>query len=58
MIHDSGLHCHKQKTFVSQPAEMTGVILKDDSLLAPRAEDQRTIPCESNIRNRRANSSY
>lgn len=35
MIHRVGLRYHKEKTFVDQPAEVTGVILKDGKLTAP-----------------------
>lgn len=35
MIHGMGLRYHKEKTFVDQPAEVTGVVLRDGELLAP-----------------------
>lgn len=41
MIHGSGLRYHKQKTFVDQPAEVTGVILKNGKLLAPFRQHQK-----------------
>lgn len=35
MIHGMGLRYHKEKTFVDQPAEITGVVLRDGRLVAP-----------------------
>lgn len=35
MIHGMGLRYHKEKTFVDQPAEITGVVLRDGKLVAP-----------------------
>lgn len=35
MIHGMGLRYHKEKTFVDQPAEVTGVVLHEGKLLAP-----------------------
>jgi Reverse transcriptase (RNA-dependent DNA polymerase) len=35
MIHGVGLRYHKEKTFVDQPVEVTGVILRDGKLVAP-----------------------
>jgi len=35
MIHGFGLRYHKEKTFVDRPAEITGVILRDGTLIAP-----------------------
>ena len=35
MIHGMGLRYHKEKTFVDQPAEVTGVVLRDGNLVAP-----------------------
>jgi hypothetical protein len=35
MIHGVGLHYHKEKTFVDQPAEITGVVVRDGKLVAP-----------------------
>jgi hypothetical protein len=35
MIHGMGLRYHKEKTFVDQPAEITGVVLRGDKLVAP-----------------------
>lgn len=35
MIHGAGLRYHKMKTFVDQPAEITGVVLREGQLVAP-----------------------
>ena len=35
MIHGCGLEYHKAKTFVDRPAEVTGVIVNGDKLMAP-----------------------
>jgi len=35
MIHGMGLRYHKEKTFVDQPAEITGVVVHDGKLVAP-----------------------
>lgn len=35
MIHGVGLRYHKEKTFVDQSAEITGVVLRDGKLVAP-----------------------
>lgn len=35
MIHGMGLRYHKEKTFVDQPAEVTGVVVRNGELLAP-----------------------
>lgn len=35
MIHGVGLRYHKEKTFVDQPAEITGVVLREGKLVAP-----------------------
>lgn len=35
MIHGMGLRYHKEKTFVDQPAEVTGVVLRGGRLVAP-----------------------
>jgi hypothetical protein len=35
MIHGVGLSYHKEKTFVDQPAEITGVVVRDGQLVAP-----------------------
>ena len=37
-IHRSGLRYHKEKTFIDRPAEITGVIVDGDRLVAPRRQ--------------------
>jgi hypothetical protein len=50
MIHGAGLRYHKQKTFVDQPAEVTGVILRDGKLLAPFRQHQKLYDTRAAIR--------
>jgi hypothetical protein len=37
-IHRAGLRYHKEKTFIDRPAEITGVIVSGDRLLAPNRQ--------------------
>lgn len=41
MIHSMGLRYHKQKTFVDQPVEITGVVLRDGKLVAPYRQHKK-----------------
>jgi hypothetical protein len=38
MIHGYGLRYHKEKSFVDRPAEITGVIVRDDKLSVPHRQ--------------------
>lgn len=38
MIHATGLRYHKQKRYVDRPAEITGVIVKGDEVVAPHRQ--------------------
>lgn len=41
MIHSYGLIAHKAKTYVDRPAEVTGVIIRGDELVAPFRQHQK-----------------
>jgi hypothetical protein len=47
MIHGMGLRYHKEKTFVDQPVEVTGVILRDGKLVAPFRQHKKMYEAKS-----------
>ncbi|MCP1748055.1 hypothetical protein ACVMGC_004711 [Bradyrhizobium barranii subsp. barranii] len=49
MIHASGLRYHKEKTYFDRAAEITGVIVDRDRLLAPQRQHRKLHLAKANL---------
>lgn len=50
-IHGAGLHYHKEKTYIDQPAEVTGTILNRGTIQAPFRQHKKMHEAKSNLAN-------